>query len=100
MEEVKYGFIGRASAYYDDGPDAMFVPDYWTYADDPDELAGDVHQLTKEGAEWLDQYYWDFGAGYDLCYGRAKGLAAKYTKEEAWEHLTDQENGLSKPYCK
>lgn len=100
-DDADYGYIGRTSAHYGDDPDAedsMFVPDYWASADDPDELAGDVHKLTKEGAEWLDQYYWDLGAGYDLCYGRAKSLAAEYSKEEAYEHLTDPKNGLSTFY--
>lgn len=88
-------YIGRTSAYYDDDDDCVFTPDLWTDSDNPADLAGEVHKLTESGEKLLDDYYWDLGAGYDLCHGRAQGLADKFSREEMWEHLTNPENGYS-----
>lgn len=89
-------YIGRTAEYYDGDDGAVFTPDLWTSSENIDELAGEVHELTEQGADLLSQYYEDLGAGYDLCNGRAKGLADRYTREEMWEMLTDPQNGYSK----
>ena len=88
-------YIGRTSAYYGDDDDYVFLPDMWTDSDDPSDMAGEVHELTESGEKILDDYYWDLGAGYDLCNGRAKGLADRFSREQMWEHLTDPANGYS-----
>ena len=91
-------YIGRTEAYYEGDDDAVFTPDMWTSSEDHDDLAGEVHELTKSGEDLLSQYYDDLSVGYDLCNGRAKGLAAQYSREEMWNHLTDPKNGLSYLY--
>jgi len=96
MEETLY--IGRTAAYYDDDDNYVFTPDLWACGDDPAKLAGEIHVLTEEGVGLIDRWLYDLGAGYDLCNGRAQGLAAQYSREEMWNHLTDPKNGLSYLY--
>lgn len=90
-------FIGRTDAYYNDDDESVFTPDYWTRGwsrDDSDfAVEGPVYELTEEGDKLLSEWCDDRSAGYDLCYGRAKGLAARYSKTEMWELLTNPENG-------
>ena len=88
-------YIGRTEAYYEGDDEAVFTPEMWTSSENPDDLAGDVHELTESGEGLLSQYYDDLSAGYDLCNGRAKGLADRYTREEMYELLTDSMNGYS-----
>lgn len=93
-EDITETYIGRTKEYYEDG-DWVFTPALWKWVGNPSNLAGEVHALTKEGEKLLDQWCDDVSVGYDLCHGRAKGLAAKYTSEQMWELLTDQKNGYS-----
>lgn len=88
-------YIGRTSAYYGDDDDYVFTPDLWTDSYNPDDLAGEVHELTEDGEKILDDYYLDLGAGYDLCNGKAQGLANRFSREQMWEHLTDPANEYS-----
>lgn len=91
MEDKMY--IGRTAAYYDDDDDSVFAPDYWTYSEDKDDkdFAGEVHELTEEGAaelEWwceckrMNQYQ------RNHCFGYRNENA-----EQMWEKLTNPENG-------
>lgn len=89
MEEKYY--IGRTAAYYDDDDESIFAPDYWTWENDPNELAGEVHELNQDGHDLLFEWIDDYSAGYDLCNGRAKGLARRYGKEEIFEVLCGEE---------
>lgn len=92
MAEEKY-YIGRTSAYYgdDDSVDDFFVPNYWTWEEDPNELAGEVHELNQNGQDLLFAWIDDSTRGYDLCHGRAYGLAAEYSKEDIFEELCKEE---------
>ena len=94
-EDISETYIGRTDAYYDEEQDWVFTPALWKWVGNPANLAGEVHALTKEGEELLEQWCDDVSVGYDLCYGRAKGLAAKYTSEQMWEKLTDPKQGYS-----
>ncbi len=89
-------YIGRTEAYYEGDDEAVFTPEMWTSSENPDDLAGDVHELTEIGEGLLSQYYDDLSVGYDLCNGMARGLADRYTREEMWKMLTDPQNGYSK----
>lgn len=93
MIEEKY-YIGRTSAYYDDDDDSLddfFVPHYWEWANDPMELAGDVHELNTEGQDLMFAWIEDVSRGYNLCSGRAYGLAAQYSREEIYDKLCAEE---------
>lgn len=92
MAEEKY-YIGRTSAWYgdDEDEDNLFVPDYWNWANDPKELAGEVHELNQEGHDLLFEWIDDRSRGYNLCSGRAYGLAAVYSKEDIFEKLCNEE---------
>lgn len=95
----QFGYIGRTAAWYGDyDNDSLFVPEYWKWVDDPDELCGDVHELTEEGNDLLEQWCDDAAVGYDLCYGRAKGLAAEYNREQIYAKITGSET-YSIPIC-
>lgn len=65
------------------------TPDFFTEHPNEDdyELEENCYELTSEGEELYEQWCEDYGVGYDLCYGRMKGLADQYTKTELWEHL-------------
>lgn len=91
-------YIGRTQAYYDGDDGSVFTPAQWKCSENPSELAGEVHVLTPEGERLFDQWCDDMSCGYDLCNGRAKGLAAEYSSEEMWSLLTDQSNGYSTKY--
>lgn len=93
-------YIGRTAAYYDCDDDYIFVPDLWDIEEDAEKLAGDIYELTDEGDELCYRYLHDLSCGYDLCYGRAKGLAAEYSREEFFTYVTDEKNGYIKANTK
>ncbi len=86
QNKVKY-YIGRTSAYYFDDDEGVFTPDYWTWENNPNLLAGDAHELNEDGVKVMFMWGDDYSAGYDLCTGRAKGLAARFDKEEIYRLL-------------
>lgn len=90
QNEVKY-YIGRTSAYYEGDDDGVFTPDYWTWENNPNLLAGEIHELNEDGVNLMIEWGDDYSAGYDLCSGRAKGLAARYSKEEIFQKLCSPE---------
>ena len=57
--------------------------------DVPDEGYG-IYALTRDGKETYEQWCEDASCGYDLCYGRMKGLAAEIggTERDIWNYLT------------
>lgn len=82
-------YIGRTEYYYDGDDDfSIFTPDYWAWKNTPDELAGDIYELTDAGEELIYQWSDDLNVGYNLGTGRCKGLAREYSKEQMWELLT------------
>lgn len=97
METTKFGFVAFVHdisdgvydysdiVLFDDWKelDAYNDEDHWTF----DENG--VFALTKDGREHLDQYKEDCSYGYDLCYGRATGLASEYYNAyDFFGHLT------------
>lgn len=87
-------YIGRTSAYYEEEEDSLYVPDYWTWSEDKDdkEFAGDVYELTDEGAAELE--YWNECRRMNAyqrnhCFG-----FRNETREQMWEKLTDLKNGF------
>ena len=89
-------YIGRTAAYYDNDDEYIFVPDLWDIEEDADKLAGDIYELTEEGEELCYRYFHDLSCCYDLCNGRAKSLAAEYSREEFFAYVTDEKNGYIK----
>lgn len=86
METKNFGFIAYVHDLSDgvyDNSDIVLFEDWkeldryedeenWTF----DENG--VFALTEEGRELVEQYLHDCSCGYDLCYGRATGLAREY----------------------
>lgn len=84
-----YGLIG----WENDDSDDLFDRSQVIYGDSiddvPDEGYG-IYALTREGKETYEQWCEDASCGYDLCYGRMKGLAAEIggTERDIWNYLT------------
>ena len=78
--------VERTSQGYDIADDSSHLLDEDDFYFDP--LSEGVFELTEEGEELYDQWCDDASVGYDLCYGRAKGLAQRFSKRELWEELT------------
>ncbi len=49
--------------------------------------------LTEEGREVFDRWYEDVSCGYDLCYGKMKGICQEIggTERELWDYLTKRD---------
>lgn len=85
-------YIGRTKEFYMDQDELderypVFNPDFWTYSEYECTFEGEHKQLTDAGRELLEQYLDDLSAGYDLCYGRAKGLARRYSREQFYDMI-------------
>lgn len=84
-----YGVIG----WYMDEDDGVFDRSKVVLGDSvedvPDAWDG-VYALTREGRETYDQWCDDASCGYDLCYGRMKGIAAQIGggERDIWNYLT------------
>lgn len=50
-------------------------------------------ELTKEGREVFDQWHENASCGYDLCFGRMKGLCQTIggTDRDLWNYLTGRD---------
>lgn len=61
------------------------------------KYAEGLFALTKEGSDIFDKWHDDASCGYDLCYGRMKGLCQTIggTDRCLWNYLTER-NYLSK----
>ena len=83
-----YGVIG----WYIDDSDGVYDRSQIVCSnsidDVPDEGYG-IYALTREGGKLYERWAEDISVGYDLCYGRAKGLAQEIGGEwEMWNYLT------------
>lgn len=95
-KEFNHGFIAGV-VYTEEVNERVFTPPYWisgydlTFVENNVEIEWieQLYELTKEGREYLDEYLEDESCGYDLCYGRGKGLADRYTHNEFFELLKD-----------
>jgi len=88
-----YGVIGWSQ----DESDGVFDRSEVVLGDSIDDVPNypyDVYALTREGKEVYEEWCEDASAGYDLCYGRMKGLAAKIggTERDIWNYLTSNKN--------
>lgn len=66
-----------------------------TFDEDEYMPSEDIYELTEEGVELMERWYDDASCGYDLCNGRAKGLANSIggTESNLWDYIT------SDTYC-
>lgn len=84
-----YGLIG----WYQDDSDGVFDHSEVVFSDSIDDVPDDgygIYALTREGKDTYEQWKEDASAGYDLCNGRAKGLARSIGSSEwkIWDCLT------------
>lgn len=88
-----YGLIG----WYNDDSDGVFDRSEVVYSDSIDDIPDDgygIYALTREGKNIYEEWKEDASCGYDLCYGRMKGLAEKIggTEWKIWKYLTSNKN--------
>lgn len=86
-----------------DGSDSVFDRSYIGVAKDSNslpELSEDfeyseegLFALTKEGSDIFDKWRDDASYGYDLCYGRMKGLCQTIggTDRDLWNYLIERD---------
>lgn len=91
-----YGLIG----WYNDDSDGVFDRSEVIYSDSIDDIPDDgdgIYALTREGKDIYEEWREDASAGYDLCYGRMKGLAQRIggSERDIWRYLTSN-TSLSK----
>lgn len=72
--------------YLENEDDYVFIPCMWEISETRNEDV-EGYELTDEGLELAEQWIEDDSYGYDLCLGRARGLAGQYTQYEMWERL-------------
>lgn len=72
--------------YLENEDDYVFIPCMWEISETRNEDV-EGYELTDEGLELAEQWIEDDSYGYDLCFGRARGLAGQYTQYEMWERL-------------
>lgn len=94
--DLDFGWMSITPEYIDACKnDNLFLPDLWEVVDSEDETTNvfeDPIHLSAEGRvmalQWLD----DASVGYDLCYGRCKGLAGRYSRYEMWDLIKENES--------
>ena len=61
--------------------------------DDIPDLCG-IYELTEEGLEIYEEWCEDVSDGYDLCYGRMKGLADEIggRQRDIWYYLISRKS--------
>lgn len=83
------GFIAITKAYLEDDGEGVFTPNFWEVCDEKEECYGPYMELSADGREFVDSWCFDASLGYDLCHGRAKGLAAKYNQYQVWDLIKE-----------
>lgn len=91
-----YGLIG----WYQDEDDGVFDRSEVVFGDSINDVPDDgygIYALTREGKKTYDRWREDASSGYDLGYGKMKGLADRIGGGEwdIWEYLTN-DKALSK----
>ena len=95
MEKNKneFGYIG----FYVDDSDGVFDNSevIWSnnIEDLPNEYETGIYALTAEGAEVFNDWHDSVSIGYDLCFGKLKGIANEIggTHASLWEYLSSDE---------
>lgn len=80
--------------------ESVFTPRVWDMLCDDESNGTPEWELTDEGYDLADQYRDDASHGYDLCFGRAKGLAQKYTEEQMLVKIVTSAEYVTKPLSK
>lgn len=97
---LDFGWITITPEYIDACErDDLFMPALWDVVDSKDEttdILGCAMPLTAEGRAMAKQYLSDISHGYDLCCGKCYGLASRYSREEMW-NLICQNDEYHKP---
>ena len=88
-----YGLIG----WYQNDSDGVFDRSEVVCSENIDDIPDDgygIYALTREGKDVYEQWKEDASAGYDLGYGRMKGLAREIGGGEwnIWEYLTSHKH--------
>lgn len=88
-----YGLIG----WYIDDSDGVYDRSEVVYGESVDDVPDygyGIYALTREGKEDYEQWKEDASAGYDLCFGKMKGLANTIGGSEwdIWEYLTSDKS--------
>lgn len=87
--ELDFGWLTITPEYIEacEDEDVLFMPNRTCIAESKDDTT-DVYEspihLSAEGRAFARQWYEDASLGYDLCNGRCKGLAGRYSEQEMW----------------
>lgn len=92
MKENEFGWLTISPDYIEasEDDDAVFMPQLWWIVDSYDETTNVWEEpipLTEEGRKFAEEWLDDDSRGYDLCYGRAYGLAADYSAQQVWDMI-------------
>lgn len=87
--DLDFGWLTITPEYIDacEDDDVLFMPERWNVVDSEEETTNVYEEpihLTAEGRVMAKQWQSDASLGYDLCNGRCKGLAGKYSDIELW----------------
>lgn len=91
FDKNKYGWLTFSEEYIEASyNEELILPNKITVVETEKQTTWDFGRpikLTKEGREICDQYFDDLSLGYDLCYGKAKGLAQQYTQNSFYDMI-------------
>lgn len=91
--DMNFGWLTETEEYIDACErDDLFMPDMWAVVDSEDETIAYFEApipLTAEGRTLARQWQSDASLGYDLCYGKCKGLAQKYSSYDVWNLIKE-----------
>lgn len=101
-KDMDFGYLSITSAYIEatEDDDRVFMPLYWNIYDSIDDCTDVLEppiSLTAEGRSLAVRWLNDYSIGYDLCNGKARGLAAEYNARELWL-LIKKESDYHKEY--
>ena len=83
-------YIARTAAYFEPDEDDLYVPDLWTWSEDPDDkdFEGDVYELNDEAASEL--VWWLRCQKMNEWQRRNCFIPDNRRPEEVWESLVEQ----------
>lgn len=90
--DLDFGWLTLSDEYIEaiEDDDVLFMPRMSCIVATEEET-GDVYatpiHLSAEGRAFVMQWYDDASLGYDLCNGRCKGLAGRYSEQEMWDEV-------------
>ena len=82
--------------FYLDDTDGVFDRSEVIVSENIDEIPDlcGIYELTEEGLEIYEEWCEDVSDGYDLCYGRMKGLADEIggRQRDIWYYLVSRKS--------